>query len=85
MGLVVSLAVLGVAVVLAVSFDTGGPRYQFVESHRWIPAFGTGYTLGLDGIALVLVLLTAVLLPLLLVAGGMTRAAAAGPSTPTWR
>jgi NADH-quinone oxidoreductase subunit M len=68
-GLVVSLAVLGVAVVLAVSFDTGGPRYQFVESRRWIPAFGTGYTLGLDGIALVLVLLTAVLLPLLLVAG----------------
>ncbi|HEV3096869.1 MAG TPA: NADH-quinone oxidoreductase subunit M, partial [Candidatus Dormibacteraeota bacterium] len=68
-GLVVSLAVLGVAVVLAVSFDTGGARYQFVESRRWIPAFGTGYTLGLDGIALVLVLLTAVLLPLLLVAG----------------
>ena len=54
-GLVVSLAVLGVAVVVAVSFDTGGAQYQFVESHRWIPAFGTGYTLGLDGIALVLV------------------------------
>jgi NADH-quinone oxidoreductase subunit M len=68
-GLVVSLAVLAVAIVLALSFHPGGPRYQFVESARWIPAFGTGYTLGCDGIALVLVLLTAVLVPLLLVAG----------------
>jgi NADH-quinone oxidoreductase subunit M len=67
--LVVSVAVLAVAVVLAISFNTGGARYQFVESHRWIPAFGTGYLLGLDGIALVLVLLTAVLVPLLLIAG----------------
>jgi NADH-quinone oxidoreductase subunit M len=65
----VALAVLAIAVVLAVRFRTGGPDYQFVESHRWIPAFGTGYTLGLDGIALVLVLLTAVLVPLLLIAG----------------
>jgi NADH-quinone oxidoreductase subunit M len=68
-GLIVSLAVLGVAVVLALAFHPGGPRYQFVESARWIPAFGTGYTLGLDGIALVLVLLTAVLVPLLVLAG----------------
>lgn len=68
-GLVVSLAVLAVAVMLAVSFDTSGPQYQFVETREWIPAFGTGYTLGLDGIALALVLLTAVLVPILLVAG----------------
>jgi NADH-quinone oxidoreductase subunit M len=67
-GLIVSVAVLAVAVVLAIAFDTGGPQYQFRESHQWIPAFGTGYTLGLDGIALALVLLTAVLVPLLLVA-----------------
>ncbi len=67
-GLIVSVAVMAVAVALAISFDTGGPQYQFRESHQWIPAFGTGYTLGLDGIALVLVLLTAVLVPLLLVA-----------------
>ena len=69
LGLVVSVAVLAVAVMLAVSFDTHGAQYQFVESQEWIPAFGTGYRLGLDGIALVLVVLTAVLVPLLLVAG----------------
>nr|WP_308198530.1 NADH-quinone oxidoreductase subunit M [Rhodococcus sp. ARC_M5] len=60
---------LVVSVALAVSFDSGGDRYQFVEDHAWIAAFGARYTLGLDGIGLVLVLLTTVLTPLLLVAG----------------
>jgi NADH-quinone oxidoreductase subunit M len=69
LGLAVSVAVLVVSILIAVEFKTGGPTYQFVESHRWIPAFGAGYTLGVDGIALVLVLLTTILIPLLLVAG----------------
>ncbi|MGK8503320.1 NADH-quinone oxidoreductase subunit M [Nocardia asiatica] len=64
-----SVLVLGIGVGLAVRFDTAGEQYQFVESHQWIPAFGAGYTLGLDGIALVLVLLTAALVPLLILAG----------------
>lgn len=68
-GLVTSLGVLAIAVLVAVRFDRSGPRYQFVESHTWIKAFGTGYTVGLDGIALALVVLTAVLMPLLLLAG----------------
>ncbi len=67
--LAVSLAVLAVTAVLAVRFDPGGEQYQFVESHTWIPSFGTGYILGVDGIALALVVLTAVLVPLLIVAG----------------
>ncbi|ODR17819.1 NADH-quinone oxidoreductase subunit M [Mycolicibacterium porcinum] len=69
LALAVSLAALGLAGVLAVGFDPAGEQYQFVESHRWIPSFGTGYILGVDGIALALVVLTAVLLPLLIVAG----------------
>ncbi|MEV5650889.1 NADH-quinone oxidoreductase subunit M [Nocardia sp. NPDC052254] len=68
-GVVIALATLAVAIVVAVRFDPGGPQYQLVESHRWIPAFGAGYTLGVDGIALVLLLLTAALVPLLIVAG----------------
>jgi NADH-quinone oxidoreductase subunit M len=67
--LAVSLAVLALTVVLAVRFDPAGAHYQFVENHPWIPSFGTGYILGLDGIALALVVLTAVLVPLLIVAG----------------
>jgi NADH-quinone oxidoreductase subunit M len=69
LGLAVSAGVLLIAVTLAIRFQPGGPRYQFVESRSWIRSFGTGYTLGLDGIALVLVVLTAVLMPLLLIAG----------------
>lgn len=69
LALVTSLVVLGVAVALAVGFEPGGDTHQFVESRPWIPAFGATYTLGLDGVALVLVLLTAALMPLLLLAG----------------
>ncbi|WP_280381721.1 NADH-quinone oxidoreductase subunit M [Nocardia wallacei] len=68
-GLLVSVATLVVGIVVAVRFEPGGAQFQFVESHTWIPAFGAGYTLGVDGIALVLVLLTAGLIPLLLLAG----------------
>jgi NADH-quinone oxidoreductase subunit M len=68
-GLVFGVLTLAVAIVVAAGFKAGGPTYQFVESHRWIPAFGAGYSLGVDGIAIVLVLLTAVLIPLLQVAG----------------
>ncbi|MCB0932832.1 MAG: NADH-quinone oxidoreductase subunit M [Mycobacterium sp.] len=68
-GLGVSLAVLVIALILAVQFDPAGERFQFVENHAWIRYFGTGYILGLDGIALALVVLTAVLVPLLMLAG----------------
>jgi NADH-quinone oxidoreductase subunit M len=69
LGLAFSVGVLLIALTLAVRFDPAGPRYQFVEHRSWISDFGAGYTLGLDGIALALVVLTAVLMPLLLIAG----------------
>jgi NADH-quinone oxidoreductase subunit M len=68
-GIAVSVVVLALAVALAVQFKPGGDQYQFVEDHAWIPTFGTGYILGVDGIALALVVLTAVLVPVLLLAG----------------
>jgi NADH-quinone oxidoreductase subunit M len=67
-GLVASMAVLSVVAVLVAGFDADGTQYQLVESHPWIPAFGSSYTVGVDGIALVLVVLTAVLVPLLIIA-----------------
>jgi len=66
-GLVSSIAVLGVVAVLVAKFDAAGEQYQLVESHAWITAFGSNYTVGIDGIALVLVVLTAVLVPLLII------------------
>ncbi|MBX7450470.1 NADH-quinone oxidoreductase subunit M [Mycolicibacterium sp. 3033] len=67
--LAVSLVVLAVTAVVTIGFDPGGEQYQFVENYRWIPSFGTGYILGVDGIGLALVVLTAVLVPILIVAG----------------
>ena len=79
----VSVVVLAITIVLAVGFNPGGEQYQFVESHTWIPSFGAGYILGIDGIALALVVLTAVLVPLLLIAG-WNDAGDSGRSTHTY-
>lgn len=67
--LIASLLTLAVSIAMAVRFEPGADGFQFVESHSWIASFGARYELGVDGIALVLILLTTVLLPLLLVAG----------------
>jgi NADH-quinone oxidoreductase subunit M len=64
-----SVVVLAITVGLAVEFDPAGAQYQFVEDRQWIPSFGTGYILGVDGIALALLVLTAVLVPILIIAG----------------
>ena len=47
-------------------FDRSGDTYQFVESYEWIPAFGVHWSLGVDGIGLVLVGLTTVLTPIVI-------------------
>ncbi len=66
--LVVSLLVLVLAVLATVSFDPHGPRFQLTTSATWISAFGIDFALGVDGIALVLILLIGVLVPIVVVA-----------------
>ena len=78
LALAISVAALGLTIVIAVGFEPAGEQYQFVESHRWIPSFGTGYILGVDGIALALIVLTVVLVPLLIVAGWTDAAGQSG-------
>ena len=68
-GVGASIVVLGWSVLTAFAFDADGARFQLTEDVSWIPAFGARYSLGLDGIGLVLILLTTVLTPLLLLAG----------------
>ena len=43
---------------MAVEFKTGGPRFQFQQIYQWIPQFGVHYAVGVDGIALVLILMS---------------------------
>jgi NADH-quinone oxidoreductase subunit M len=47
-------------------FNPASPDYQFVEQGRWMPTYGISYHLGIDGISLLLVLLTTFLSPLAL-------------------
>jgi len=58
--LLAALASLFFSFVL-LGYDAGGPEFQFREEMEWIPAFGMGYRLGVDGISVVLVLLTTIL------------------------
>ncbi|MFF4210763.1 NADH-quinone oxidoreductase subunit M [Streptomyces sp. NPDC001796] len=69
LALVVSLATLALAAVIAFRFEPGGARYQFTESHAWIKDFGVRYELGVDGIAVALIALTALLIPFVILAG----------------
>ncbi|MET9463441.1 NADH-quinone oxidoreductase subunit M [Streptomyces sp. NPDC006544] len=69
LALLFSLATLALAVLVAVRFDPGGDRYQLTESHSWIPDFGVRYELGVDGIGVVLIALTALLIPFVIGAG----------------
>ncbi|WP_354641956.1 NADH-quinone oxidoreductase subunit M [Kitasatospora camelliae] len=67
--LAVAAATLALSAAVVAEFEPGGPRYQLTESHTWIKSFGISFSLGVDGIAAVLVLLTAVLVPLVMLAG----------------
>ena len=62
--LIVSIAVFGVTLAIWASFNPGSAEFQLVERHLWIPAFGIDYYLGVDGISLLLVVLTAFLTPI---------------------
>jgi len=60
-----SLLTLGVVVAIAVQYDAGGGM-QMTETHRWIEVFGANYALGVDGLALTLLALTALLTPVVI-------------------
>jgi NADH-quinone oxidoreductase subunit M len=48
----------------AIGFRYADPGFQFYESLPWIPQLGIGYQVGLDGISLLLIILTTGLMPL---------------------
>ena len=64
----VSLITLVWVIVMATRFNTSGPTYQLTEQYSWIPAFGVHYAVGVDGIALVLIGMTVVLMPVVILA-----------------
>ena len=62
----VALATFAVTLGLWAGFDAASADFQFVERYRWIPAFGIDYFVGIDGISLLLVVLTGFLTPIAL-------------------
>ena len=78
--LAVTLVTLVWVIVMATRYNTSGPTFQFTEEYSWIPQFGVHYALGVDGIALVLIGMTVVLMPVVVLASWHD---ADPPSTPT--
>jgi NADH-quinone oxidoreductase subunit M len=66
-GLGFAVVTLLLAAVMTVGYEADG-GVQFTEQHDWISALGVHYALGVDGLGLVMVLLTVVLVPVVLVA-----------------
>lgn len=68
LGMGFSLAAFVVSVYLFVVFDGSNPNMQFVEFKEWIPSLHVSYHLGIDGMSLLLVVLTTFLTPISLLA-----------------
>ena len=66
---ITTLAVMATTIAMAVGFQRDNVDLQFVEKYAWIPSFGINYALGVDAIALVLILMSTILAPIVVLAG----------------
>jgi NADH-quinone oxidoreductase subunit M len=65
-GVVFSAVAAALSVYMLTQFDAGDPGMQFQSVQSWIPALGISWHVGVDGISLFLVVLTAVIFPVVL-------------------
>ena len=65
--LALSVAVFVLATLVALTFQPGAPGYQFVDAASWVPQIGVQYKVGVDGISLPMVWLTALLTMLVVI------------------
>ncbi len=61
-----SLLTLGAILMVVFGFDSQVAGYQFAEQRDWIPQFGLQYKLGVDGISILMLLLTGLLTPIVI-------------------
>jgi NADH-quinone oxidoreductase subunit M len=80
-GLLFGLIEIGLVAYLVADFPVGRAGFQFVSDHSWITTFGIRWRLGVDGISLFLVAVTALLFPVAMV-GPIVRAGS--PSYMGW-
>jgi len=73
-GLIKRVAVIATALIaltsilLATGFDKASTGLQYVQSNSWISSFNINYAVGVDGISLVLILLSTILVPIVVLA-----------------
>ncbi len=63
-----SLLALGLTLVLWHYFDSASGDLQFQERHSWVPTLGVEYRVGVDGLGLLMLLLSAVVVPMAMLA-----------------
>jgi NADH-quinone oxidoreductase subunit M len=68
LALVTSLSALVLALALWKNFNAASGEFQFAEKHEWIASLGANYFVAVDGLGLLMVLLTAIVTPMALLA-----------------
>ncbi|HEY8531137.1 MAG TPA: hypothetical protein VIL08_02705, partial [Limnochorda sp.] len=63
-----SLVPLLIVILMAFQFNYGTPGMQFVERYEWIPSIGVSYYLGTDGLSFPMLVVTALVTPLAILA-----------------
>ena len=66
--LIITLLIAAFSVLLATRFDRDIEQFQFTQSNSWISAFNVNFAVGIDGISLVLILLSTFLVPIVILA-----------------
>lgn len=65
---IITLLIALFSILLAVRFDKAITGFQFIQSNSWISAFNVNFAVGVDGISLVLILLSTILVPVVILA-----------------
>ncbi|WP_297737608.1 NADH-quinone oxidoreductase subunit M [uncultured Maricaulis sp.] len=65
-----TMVTLGMSILLLANFDTKATGFQFVHEVTWLEQIGLGYRMGVDGLSVLFVVLTAFLMPICIMASG---------------
>ncbi len=65
---IITLLIALFSILLAVRFDKASTEFQFIQSNSWISVFNVNFAVGVDGISLVLILLSTILVPIVILA-----------------
>jgi NADH-quinone oxidoreductase subunit M len=64
LALTVALIALSITLILWLRFNPASGELQFEEVHAWIPAIGVQYHVGIDGLGLLMLLLSSIVVPM---------------------